>query len=72
MANQYIKEHAVTSKFYEDALHIANATIFKVDVLVSWNFILIVNFDRIRKYNTVNLMNGYTMLEIRNPREILK
>lgn len=72
LANQYIKERAVTQKSHEDALHIAIATINKVDVLVSWNFKHIVNLDRIRKYNAVNLINGYQMLEIRNPREILK
>jgi len=72
LADQYIKERAVTQKSHEDALHIAIATINKVDVLVSWNFKHIVNLDRIRKYNAVNLMNGYPMLEIRNPREILK
>lgn len=72
LADKYIKEKAVTQKSHEDALHIAIATINKVDVLVSWNFKHIVNLDRIRKYNAVNLMNGYSMLEIRNPREILK
>ena len=72
LAVKYIKEKAVTHKSYEDALHIAIATINKVDVLVSWNFKHIVNLDRIRKYNAVNLMSGYPMLEIRNPREILK
>ena len=72
LADLYIKEKAVTQKSHEDALHIAIATINKVDVLVSWNFKHIVNLDRIRKYNAVNLMNGYSMLEIRNPREILK
>lgn len=58
-------------KFHEDALHIAIATIHKVDVLVSWNFKHIVNLDRIKKYNGVNLKHGYMILEIRNPREIL-
>ncbi len=72
LADKYIKGKAVTQKSHEDALHIAIATIYKVDVLVSWNFKHIVNLDRIRKYNAVNLMNGYSMLEIRNPREILK
>ena len=72
LADAYLKEGAITEKFREDALHIAIATIYKVDVLVSWNFKHIVNLDRIRKYNAINLMNGYTILEIRNPREILK
>ncbi len=67
-----IKDGAVGKNSHEDALHIAIATIHRVDVLVSWNFKHIVNLDRIRKYNAVNLMNGYPMIEIRNPREILK
>jgi len=71
LAEQYINEKAVTRKYYEDALHIAIATINNVDVLVSWNFKHIVNLDRIRKYNSVNLKHGYQTLEIRNPREIL-
>lgn len=71
LANAYLKEGAITKKFREDALHIAIATINKVDVLVSWNFKHIVNLDRIRKYNGVNLKRGYQILEIRNPREIL-
>lgn len=72
LAEAYLKEGAITKKFYEDALHIAIATINKVDVLVSWNFKHIVNLERIKKYNGVNLKNGYMILEIRNPREILK
>lgn len=71
LANAYLKEGAITKKFHEDALHIAIATINKVDVLVSWNFKHIVNLDRIKKYNGVNLKHGYTLLEIRNPREVL-
>lgn len=55
----------------EDALHIAIATIEQVNVLASWNFKHIVNLERIRKYNSVNLKNGYKMIEIRTPREIL-
>ena len=58
-------------KFFEDALHIAIATINKVDVLVSWNFKHIVNINRIRLYNSVNLKSGYSMIDIRSPREIL-
>ncbi len=71
LAVAFLKEGAVTKKFHEDALHIAIATINKVDVLVSWNFKHIVNLDRIKKYNGVNLKHGYTILEIRNPREVL-
>ena len=70
LAEQYIKAKAVTRKYYEDALHIANATIHKVDVVASWNFKHLVNLDRIRKYNAVNLKEGYSFVDIRTPREI--
>ena len=72
LADLYVLEGVVSIKFYEDALHIAISTINQVNVLASWNFKHIVNLDRIRLYNAVNLKNGYTMLEIRSPREILK
>ncbi|HED08270.1 MAG TPA: PIN domain protein [Ignavibacteria bacterium] len=71
LAGQYVKLKAVTRKYYEDALHIANATIKKVDVVASWNFRHLVNLDRIRKYNAVNLKEGYSLVEIRTPREII-
>jgi hypothetical protein len=72
LAESYISEGAVSKKFYEDALHIALATINKATVLAIWNFKHIVNLERIRQYNAVNLKKGYSLLEIRSPREIVK
>lgn len=40
--------------------------------LASWNFKHIVNLNRIRLYNSINLKLGYRMIEIRTPREILE
>ena len=71
LAKNYVKEKAITAKSFNDALHIATATINRIDVLVSWNFKHIVNLGRIRLYNAVNLKNGYPLMEIRTPREIL-
>ncbi len=72
LADLYIKEGAVSKNFYEDALHIAISTTYNVNVLASWNFKHIVNLNRIRLYNAVNIKNGYSVLEIRSPREIIK
>jgi len=72
LAETYIREGALTNKSYNDALHIALATLNNCDVLASWNFKHIVNLDRIRLYNSINLRLGYRMIEIRTPREILK
>lgn len=72
LAEQYIKEEVISKKYFNDGLHIAIATIYKIDVLISWNFKHIVNLNRIRLFNAVNLKNGYIPIEIRSPREILK
>ena len=71
LAETYIEQGALTNKSYNDALHIALATIYFADVLASWNFKHIVNLNRIRLYNSINLKLGYRMIEIRTPREIL-
>ena len=47
------------------------ASINKVDVLASWNFKHIVNLQRIKGYNSVNLKYGYSLLEIRSPNDLL-
>jgi predicted nucleic acid-binding protein len=72
LAETYINEGALTNKSYNDALHIAIATLNNSDVLASWNFKHIVNLDRIRLYNSINMRLGYRLIEIRTPREILK
>ncbi len=71
LANKYIAEKVVGKTSYEDCCHIALATIHKVDVLASWNFKHIVNLDRIKGYNAVNLKNGYITIEIRNPKDLV-
>ena len=72
LAETYINEGALTIKSYNDALHIALATLNNAGVLASWNFKHIVNLNRIRLYNSINLKLGYRMIEIRTPREILE
>jgi len=72
LAENYIMEGALTNKCFNDALHIALATLNNCEVLASWNFKHIVNLDRIRLYNSINLRIGYRIIEIRTPREILR
>lgn len=71
LAESYIKHEVISSKFDVDALHIAFATISKADVLLSWNFKHIVNLQKIRGFNAINLLNGYNSIEIRTPKEII-
>jgi predicted nucleic acid-binding protein len=72
LASEYVIEKVVGKTSYADCLHIALATINRVDFLVSWNFKHIVNMERIRGYNSINIKNGYKQLEIRSPREFEK
>lgn len=71
LANVYIQDGAVAESSLSDARHIAIATIARADVLVSWNFKHIVNLNRIRRFNAVNMKLGYPTIEIRSPSEVL-
>lgn len=71
LADTYISEKVVGKTSLEDCRHIALATIHKVDVLASWNFKHIVNLDRIKGYNSVNMRLGYSIIEIRSPKDLV-
>jgi predicted nucleic acid-binding protein len=72
LATEYIREKVVGQTSFADCLHIALATINRADFLISWNFKHIVNVQRIRGYNSINIKNGYRQIEIRSPREFEK
>lgn len=71
LSKKYIEMKAIPEKCFDDSTHIAFATYANVDFLVSWNFKHIVNVYRIQKYNSVNLMMGYKIIDIRTPREVI-
>ncbi|MCE2733444.1 MAG: hypothetical protein O9302_07240 [Cyclobacteriaceae bacterium] len=72
LGEEYLKEGVVGKTSRADCRHIALATLINADILVSWNFKHIVNINRIRGYNSVNIKHGHRILEIRTPREILE
>jgi hypothetical protein len=71
LAAHYLQDGALTRKSIEDAQHIALATCNNVSAVVSWNFKHIVNMDKIRLFNSVNLKYGYGLIDIRSPREVI-
>ena len=71
LATNYITEKVVGQTSFADCLHIALATISRADYLISWNFKHIVNVQKIRGYNAINIKNGYRELEIRSPRDFM-
>lgn len=72
LAAEYIAERVVGQTSFADCVHIALATIHRADYLISWNFKHIVNVQRIRGYNAINIKNGYPQLEIRSPRDFVR
>ena len=71
LAMEYMTENVVGQSSMDDCIHIATATVHKVDVLVSWNFKHIVNIHRIRGYNAVNMKKGYQTIDIRSPNNLI-
>lgn len=71
LAQKYVDEKVIGETSLDDCIHIATATLSKVNVLVSWNFKHIVNIYRIRGYNSINLRLGYSVIEILSPKEIV-
>jgi len=67
----YLEAKVLFSQAENDAHHVALATIAGADVIVSWNFKHIVHLDRIRLFNAVNMKEGYGLMDIRCPREIV-
>jgi hypothetical protein len=70
LATRYAERAILGSRYENDLLHIALASVAAVDVLVSWNFKHMVRFDKIKQFNAVNLEMGYRELRIVSPREL--
>ena len=70
LAEQYVRAGVLGRASTEDALHVAAATVAGADLILSWNFGDIVNFNRITGFNGVNVMNGYRSMTILSPREV--
>lgn len=66
----YLAAGVVKKTSLDDTLHVAAATVARVDAIVSWNFKHIVRLDRIKGYNQVNLLSGYGMITIVSPKEV--
>ena len=71
LAAAYLRAKVVGATAQDDALHVAAATVAQADLIVSWNFRHIVNFERIRMFNDVNRAHRHAMIDIRSPLEIV-
>ena len=71
LQDSYLKEGIVTANSSDDALHVALAKTAKCDLIVSWNFKHIVHFEKIPKYNAVNILQGYGKIGIFSLLEVI-
>ena len=71
LAQQYVEAGVLDKASIDDATHVAAATIAGAEVIVSWNFRHIVNFNRILGFNSVNTRYGYRSMVILSPREVI-
>ena len=71
LAIAYVDSGIVTSKYVDDARHVAIATTHGIGVLVSWNFRHLANYRRESGFNQVNLENGYPAVRIISPLELV-
>lgn len=70
LAEKYIKDAVFSRKYFDDALHIAVASYYKMSCLVSWNFEHIVKVKTRRLVNLENRRNNFEVLEIVSPLEL--
>ncbi len=70
LADEYVNAGVLGEASIADALHVAAATVANADLILSWNFRHIVNYNRIRGFNSVNVRMGYRAMTILSPREV--
>lgn len=70
LQQSYVQAGIISKKYSTDAMHVALATVSKADLIVSWNFKHIVNFQKIPLYNAVNTLNGFGKIAIFSPLEV--
>lgn len=72
LATAYLEAGVVGSRWFDDAIHVAAATVARADAIVSWNFKHIVRLDKIKAYNVVSEAKGFHSLTILSPTEVIE
>lgn len=71
LAAAYLRGRAIPEAFGDDARHVAFATIGGADILVTFNLRHLANERAERMIGAVNLRDGYQVLRIKTPEEVL-
>jgi predicted nucleic acid-binding protein len=71
LARRYLEARIIPPDKIEDALHVAYATVYEVDFLLSWNFKHLANAFRETRFMAVNQELGYRHpLRLLSPMEV--
>jgi hypothetical protein len=71
LANACLAAAVVPSRFADDVLPVAMATVHGVRFVVSWNFKHLANVRREDGFNAVNLLQGWPPVRMVSPKEII-
>lgn len=70
LAGDYLALGAMPEVARADALHVAVATVHRLDAVLSWNLRHLVRLKTRRAVNAVNALRGYGPIEILTPPEL--
>jgi predicted nucleic acid-binding protein len=65
-----VQKGIFSERYIDDALHVAIATFYKISYLISWNFEHLVKVKTRRLVNSVNILEGFSEIEIVSPQEL--
>jgi len=72
LADIYAEEGVIQRKYMTDSRHIALATIYEMDMIVSMNFDHIVKRKTIIMTSHINVQKGYRAVKICSPKEVME
>ena len=70
LAQKYIQQNIFPAKYFDDALHVAVASVNRIEILLSWNFAHMVKIKTRRLVALLNTAENYAPVEIISPPEL--
>jgi len=72
IAREYVEEGIIPASAFNDALHLAIASIYRIQIFLTWNFAHIVNRQVERKLRAFNLVSGFPYIHITTPAKLIE
>lgn len=71
LAGRYCRAHVIPREYFDDALHVAVATLWRADALVSYNFTHLVRLETVLRVNAINRREELAEIVICQPNEVI-